>query len=158
MEETLLPKKNGKLLISHRGNLKGRELSLENNPKQIDFCINLGFDIEIDLRYENKKWWIGHDSPQYEISIDYLLDRKRFLWCHCKNFSALDNLQDFDLNYFWHGRDDHTITSKNYIWTLPGKEIGKNNIIVLPELNMSIDEIKNLECFGICSDYIELFE
>jgi hypothetical protein len=63
------------------------------------------------------------------------------VWWHCKNFAALDKLQGSNLNYFWHQEDDHTLTSKGFIWTYPGKEIGINNVIVMPENVMSLDEL-----------------
>ena len=39
------------ILISHRGNLDGKELSFENRPDYIDKAIRHGFDVEIDIRY-----------------------------------------------------------------------------------------------------------
>ena len=41
--------------ISHRGNLDGRNLKTENSPNQIDTVLSLGYDVEIDLRFLNKK-------------------------------------------------------------------------------------------------------
>ena len=37
-------------LIAHRGNINGSEPDNENSPEYIDKCIELGFDVEIDLR------------------------------------------------------------------------------------------------------------
>lgn len=142
-------------LISHRGNLSGPNKNLENNPEYIKAAIELGFDVEIDLRYINGSWWLGHDSPEYPINLKELEKYKDKLWCHCKNFEALENLQNSDFNYFWHQDDDHTLTSKGYTWTYPGKDIGKNNIIVMPELFYEVSTILSLNCWAICSDYVK---
>jgi hypothetical protein len=141
-------------LIAHRGNLEGKDLR-ENAPEFLQSAIDKGFDIEVDIRYINGEWWLGHDGPQYQIAKPFDLFDNSKVWWHCKNFAALDKLQGSDLNYFWHQEDDHTLTSKGVIWTYPGKEIGINNVIVMPETVMSLDEIKKLKCFAICSDLVQ---
>ena len=141
------------LLIAHRGNIHGCS-NLENEPNHIQNSIDFKFDVEVDIRYLEGKWWLGHDGPQYKISSPFTDFDNNKVWWHCKNFEALEKLQGSDLNYFWHQEDDHTLTSKGFIWTYPGKEIGINNIIVMPELVMSIEKVKNLKCYGICSDFV----
>jgi hypothetical protein len=44
-----------KYIISHRGNLTGSDQKLENKPEQIEKVINMGFDVEVDLRFENNQ-------------------------------------------------------------------------------------------------------
>jgi hypothetical protein len=62
-------------------------------------------------------------------------------------------------NYFWHQEDDYTLTSKNFIWTYPGKEYKSKSVIVMPEWgNMSYDALRNVECYGICSDYVGMLK
>ena len=80
------------LIISHRGNLQGPS-PFENQPSQIDICLEAGFDCEIDLRVENDELFLGHDSGQYKITQDWLFDRKEKLWIHCKNFNAIALMQ-----------------------------------------------------------------
>lgn len=143
-------------LISHRGNLRGPTEDLENRLDYILYAIEQGFDVEIDLRYIDQSWWLGHDGPQYAITLEKLYPYRNRLWCHCKNFDALEKFLGTDFNYFWHQEDDHTLTSKGYIWTYPGKDIGNKNIIVMPELVYSIEQIKDLQCFAICSDFVGL--
>jgi hypothetical protein len=141
-------------LIAHRGNVTGISKN-ENSVNHIKEALNAGYDAEVDLRYINGEWWLGHDEPQYKIDSPFNLFDNSRIWWHCKNFAALEKLQGSNLNYFWHQEDDHTLTSKGFIWTYPGKEIGINNVIVMPESVMSLDEIKKLKCFAICSDLIQ---
>lgn len=72
------------------------------------------------------------------------------MWIHCKNFEALDyfSKQKENYNYFWHQEDDFTITSKGFIWTYPGKEVGDLSVIV----DLEGDSVYN--CYAICSDYL----
>jgi hypothetical protein len=143
-----------KILIAHRGNINGVNLSMENDPVYIERAINKGFDCEVDLRLDSKskKFSLGHDEPKYEVSLDWILTFKKKLWIHCKNLESLAELSDLklDLNYFWHQEDDYTLTSKGFIWTYPGRPTTFNSILVSLE-----DTIPNGDYLGICSDYPE---
>lgn len=141
-------------LISHRCNLNGIQKHEENHPGCADDAIAKGFDVELDVRYINDKLYLGHDAPQYEIDDDWIQDRIEKLWLHCKNLGAIDKLHSLgDTNYFWHQKDDFTLTSKKYIWTYPNRPVVRNSVLVHPE-ETGID-FTNIA--GICSDYIERY-
>jgi hypothetical protein len=141
------------LLIAHRGLFEGPSKQLENNPEQIDRALSLGFDCEVDLWYHNKKLWLGHDEPQYEIDSSFL--RTRSLWIHAKNLEALEWCTNYPgLEYFWHQEDDFVLTSNNYIWTYPNKPLTLNSVAVMPEWADPEFINLNTECFGICSDFV----
>jgi hypothetical protein len=139
-------------LIAHRGNLNGPNSIDENKPEYILDSIYRGFDCEIDVRFINNELFLGHDSPQYKISIDFLLNNSDKFWIHCKNIDALDYLLTFPkLNIFWHNEDEYTLTSKKYIWCYPGKLVTNNSIIVMPEWN----KFKIYDnAYGICTDFV----
>ena len=42
-------------LIAHKGNVNGPDSSKENTPAQIEWCIDNGYDVEIDVRYDSEK-------------------------------------------------------------------------------------------------------
>jgi len=145
------------ILISHRGNINGRDDSLENNPTYIDYAISKNFDVEIDVWVKDNMLWLGHDLPQYLIEFTWIMDRFPKLWIHCKNIEAMIYFKESKkpVNYFWHQEDDVTITSLGYFWTYPGKKLTHNSIAVMPEIKY-FDEI-NI-AYGICSDYIETYK
>ena len=136
------------VLISHRGNMDGIYPEMENNPIYIDRALKNGYDVEIDVWYEDGIWYLGHDKPQYKIDLDYLKNDK--FWCHAKNIEALNRMLKEDIHCFWHQEDDVTLTSKGYMWTYPGKPLTDNSICVKPKKN---DKIMK-KTFGICSDFI----
>ena len=140
------------LLISHRGNLNGIDPQNENNPEYLNAAIEKGFDVEADVRFENKNFFLGHDYGQYEVKKEFLLNKK--IWCHAKNHEAILELDKINAHYFWHQEDDYTITSKGYIWTYPGKKLLSSSICVLPETV----NYQKIECQGICSDFIERYK
>jgi hypothetical protein len=141
------------ILISHRGNINGRSELYENSPNYIDSAIKKGYDVEVDIWLSNGNFYLGHDNPQYEISLEWLSERKDNLWIHCKNIESIEkfNILNDNYNYFWHQEDTVTLTSKNFMWAYPGNQPIKNSISVLPELFND----NTSECIGICSDYIQ---
>ena len=60
------------------------------------------------------------------------------------------------VNIFWHQDDDFTLTSRNVIWTYPGKQFSENSVIV--KLDYEANYIEKSNLFGICSDYIEKYK
>ena len=139
-------------LISHKGNIDGPDPSKENTPDQIEYCVKNGYDVEIDVWFVDGKLWLGHDTPQYEVTWLWLSGLRSFLWIHCKDFKTLTKFVDnaSGYNYFFHRQDDYTLTSKHFIWAYPGKMYGNNTVInVVGEPGESLGE-----CYGICSDYV----
>ena len=152
--------------ISHRGNLNGQfniDPTRENSPDYIDEAINKGFDVEVDIRLARGyvppgSFYLGHDAPQYKVSLEWLIKRKDKLWLHAKDVDVLRWFLNSNAgwNIFWHQEDDYTITSKGYIWVYPGKRPCYDSIIVMPEkTDYSWKLIK--KCGGICSDNIEKY-
>jgi len=146
------------LLIAHRGNLNGREEEYENTVPYINAALEKGVDVEVDVWGKGRFLYLGHNKPLNLIDPVYL--KNPSLWCHAKNLEALIQLQylntkgGYNIHYFWHQKDDVTLTSKNYIWAFPGKQPIENSIAVMPEIHA--DSLS--KCKGICSDYIETYK
>lgn len=143
------------ILISHRGNINGKNIPLENNPDYIKKAIHLGYDVEVDIWYHNNTFWLGHDNPEYQIGLYFLLANSDKLWCHAKNIEAIIEMKkEKTINCFWHQKDNITLTSKGYIWAYPGKQPINGSIAVLPEIYN--DDLN--KCIGICSDNIKQYK
>lgn len=142
-------------LISHRGNIDGRS-DRENEPARILECLELGYDVEIDVWSIDGEIFLGHDEPQYKVDLSFLRDDR--LWCHAKNVNALtDMLLAGNIHCFWHQEDDYTITSRGFVWAFPGRALTEKSIAVMPErVNYTRDELS--VCEGICSDNIRQYE
>lgn len=140
--------------IAHRGNTIGSN-PLENAPEYIDKSLSEGYEAEIDVWYYNDGLWLGHDNPTYMVDISWLQDRHNRLWCHAKNFEALNYLLTFQkINVFWHQQDNYTVTSQGYIWAYPGQYGSEvKTIAVLPTPAMKLENF-----YGICSDDFTQFE
>lgn len=149
-------------IIAHRGNLDGRNPFEENNPKYIDKAIEKGFDVEVDLRSKSGALYLGHDTPDYPITVEWLFQRKEKLWIHCKDHTAIKTMAEtvVDFNYFWHESDRYTITSKGIGWVYPGQYPYRKSVIVLPESSLFFNEdyVKSNRFYAICTDFCDRYK
>ena len=138
------------ILISHRGNVNGRNPHRENRQDYIQEALDNDYEVEIDVWHHQHEFYLGHDEPQYKVDEKFLQNEK--LWCHAKNIDALNSMiENGKIHCFWHQEDDVTLTSERYLWTYPGKDLTPNSISVLP------DNKPDVEVAGVCSDFIVRF-
>ena len=146
-------------LIAHRGNISGPNEELENKVDYIEEAINQGYDVEVDLRLKNKSLFLGHDYPQYQVDLNWLIKRKNNLWIHCKDLESICYLRKIDafhsLNYFGHDNDDYVLTSQNFLFCKPTKKLNNHCVLVMPELYNY--EVLNEKCYGILTDYPKIY-
>jgi DNA gyrase inhibitor GyrI len=55
-----------------------------------------------------------------------------------------------DIHCFWHQEDDRTITSKGFVWTYEGKDLGRKSIACWMDAD---GNFPSSVVFGICTDY-----
>ena len=121
----------------------------------MEYCLEHGLSVEIDVWYTDDSFWLGHDNPQHRVDVDFLMQPK--LWIHCKDIESAMLLRHYpSLNTFTIDKDDFTITSKNWLWLSPtyGKSY-KGAICVMPEdprWKFSSEHL--LDFAGICSDNV----
>ena len=158
-------------LISHRANITGSDPKLENNPKQIIDIITEypRLDVEIDVRYIDDNWYLGHDEPQYKVTLSWLANLYSRLFIHAKDSHTLFKLISIDKSihqnnlkrfhqrkpeYFVHDSDKFTFTSnRKYLWHYPGDTpLTNRSIAVMPE---RVENWQGIEaCYAICTDYV----
>jgi len=148
------------MCIRDRGNVDGPNPEKENSLDYIDSAIALGFNVEVDLWYnDDKSISLGHDFPDYEVTLDWLLSRKTHLWVHCKNGGAFNFALKNGLRCFVHTDESYVFTSNGVIWCYPGQPAldAAACIDVMPESNINIDVFsanKFRNFYGVCSDFI----
>jgi hypothetical protein len=143
--------------ISHRGNVKGVDPVRENTKKYIDEAIKLGYDVEIDIRTKDDVLYLGHDTPDERVTLQWLKDRVEFLWIHLKDYKSLMTFcnLDNDFRYFCHQGDDFTLVSNGLVWC--HKTNNKmNNKCIIPLLSLKeVEEYNQNEFYGVCSDFVQ---
>jgi len=147
--------------ILHRGLSNGPDATLENNYENLLARIGEGWHVEVDVWFEDGRWWLGHDyevAKLREISDSELENLSAGSWFHCKNVAALAEMSHLSQGrpgwrFFSHDHDEAVLTSTGQIWCYPGVSCDYNWIAVLPERceRWNLDE-RGL--VGICSDYL----
>lgn len=140
-------------IICHRANLYGPDPKRENTLSSIQECLDLGRDVEVDVRIYGNQLFFGHDEPQERVPLDFLTTFSERLWIHCKCIDSLFLLIKYEsLNVFFHDQDEVTLTSKKYLWTFPGKITTPQSIMVALSLEATKLYItENL--YGVCTDF-----
>lgn len=146
--------------ISHRGNLRGPDRGLENKPEHVASLIQNGFQVEVDVRtsQDGRTLFLGHDGPQYMIPESFL--QLPGLWCHAKDYGALQRLAALNVHYFWHDVEDLVLTSQRVPWVHPKVDIKvfpmeliRRSVLVLPERSPT-DRDYAKRCYAVCTDYV----
>lgn len=140
------------ILISHRGNISGRQPSLENTITHIESAISAGFDVEIDVcKWDGEYFYLGHDKPGEAVSPSWFNTKP--LWVHAKDHTSLMELIIRGIHCFYHNTDRYTLTSKGYIWAYPGEPGGENCICMHPEQREDW-----MDFAGLCGDNIKKYK
>ncbi len=148
------------ILIAHRGNTNGMNPDSENSPDYLMNALNNGYWVETDVWKldDSDIVGLGHDRPEYNVNISFLTANPKII-CHAKTIDTLHYLLQHNLHCFFHDVDECVLTSQNFIWTYPGKELTERSISVMPEWeDPNFENILPNNCFGICSDRIEELE
>ena len=142
------------VIISHRGNIYDKNLELENTKAYILKAINLGFDVEVDIKFENNKFVLGHDWPIESIDSKWILDYSSKLLFHCKNLNSAFELLNLnsEMNLFCHKSDPYVLISNGLIW-VDDKNLTLNQKCIIPifEKNNIYPLINKI--YGICVDH-----
>jgi len=143
-------------IISHRGNISGQVPDKENRPSYIDCAIGLGYDVEVDVRFVDGNFWLGHDFPQYKIESKWMSLRKNKIWFHCKNVESSMKLieKNDNFNFFCHVNDDFILTSNNKLW-VHNLQVEITDKCIIPLLSpQEITKYSNGVPYGVCTDYV----
>lgn len=139
-------------IIAHRGNINGPSV-YENQPQTLLKAIEMGYDVECDVRFMANRLWLGHDNADFLLNEDLMEKLIPHAWFHCKDLQSLEYLASRELdyiNYFYHEDDKYVVTSHGFVWAYPGNLGGPNTVMVMPELS-NIKVPNNV--YGVCTDY-----
>ena len=146
-------------IISHRANIFGPDLSTENRPDIIDSTINKGFNVEIDVRFQDNNFYLGHDDLEYKVNLLWLIERRESLLFHCKDLESMHQLSNcaYKLKYFGHKKDAFTLINGGLLW-VDDLSLRLNNKCIIPLITKKdIDKwVKNNninDIAGICTDF-----
>lgn len=142
--------------ICHRGNLTPGRKDLENNFGVLNERSNQKYRVEVDIWYHNHNLWLGHDRPEYKVTLEWLASCPRRL-IHAKDGKTFAYLlqeagkKALDLHIFFHTEEEYVLTNKGFIICYPGVPLLEGSLCMMPERASYTAEEKEV-CFTICSD------
>jgi len=141
------------VLISHRGNISGRNLEKENRPDYIKEAIEEGYNVEVDTWLFRKNFYLGHDKPTYKVSHQFFYTNNSKMWIHAKNMEALEKLHHVT-NCFFHDKDQAVLTSRNKIWVYPGQPLVEDCVALIFDTTTDYPMNKLRKCYALCTDNV----
>jgi hypothetical protein len=130
------------ILISHRGNIRGRIESLENDPEYVLKAIKSGFNCLVDLWFDTpikgdvEQFFTGNNEPVYPVDSEFM-DTKGIL------FKVHTDIAFEMMQKFW----NHTVFYKSEEFDFPCDKNCETWTI----------ESKDGKISGICSNRIALW-
>ena len=143
------------ILIAHRGNFNRVDPERENTLSYLYAAIEMGYDIEVDIRLTSSGFMLGHDNPVYPITESQIQEISKHAWFHAKNYDALVSLTKDGHHVFAHDQDLWALTSRNIVWSHK-HQCNPNGIVCMPNLEIDRDII--ISAKGVCHDRLDLVE
>ena len=142
--------------ICHRGNVAGPRKELENNLGVLIQRDIQGLATEVDVWYHEGNLWLGHDRPDYKISLEWLAASRRRL-IHAKDGRTFAYLLEeagkraLDLHIFYHTDEDYVLTNKGLVICYPGQPLLPGSLCMMPErASYTVEDLQNAAV--VCSD------
>jgi hypothetical protein len=137
------------IIISHLGNINGRQPEKENTLPYIQQALKEGWHVCVDVVFRNGGFLLPHENGQH-VAPPALLSKQR-VWCRAFDPETIDALCNINTHCFLVSRDFISLTSSQFLWTLPPHALTDRSIAVYPEL-ADADWLANFEPAGLCSN------
>lgn len=119
------------ILISHLGNLDGRMPEKENTLAHIQNALDRGFHVCAQIVYRNGAFLLPC-ARGYELAKPAFLSSQR-VWCCTDDPTAMDALCAINAHSFFITERLPSLTTAQFIWTLPPHKLASRSIAVFPE-------------------------
>ena len=137
------------IIIAHLGNISGRQPEKENQLKYLQAALDAGYHICAEVVFQNGAFLLPSVvGLQYAPPAFF---SKHRVWSRCHDADTLDALCNIGAHAFIAAESAATLTSHQFIWTLPPRELSPRSIAVYPELT-DPDWLDNYEPAGLCSN------
>jgi hypothetical protein len=137
------------IIISHLGNIDGREVENENRLKYLKAALTAGWHICADVIFRNGGFLLPHQNGFDAAPLSFFSQSR--VWSRCRDAETLDALCNVKAHAFFISDAGHALTSEQFIWTLPPENLVDRSIAAFPEL--APDEwLEKQEPAGLCSN------
>lgn len=139
------------IIIAHLGNIAGRRPDKENQLKYLQAALDAGWHVCAEVIFQNGAFLLP-TLKGWQPAPPAFFSKQR-VWSRCHDADTLDALCNIGAHCFLASRADLTpvLTSHQFIWTLPQRELVARSIAVYPELAES-GWLEQYEPAGLCSN------
>lgn len=137
------------IIISHLGNTNGRQPELENTLAYVQKALKEGWHVCVDVVFHNGSFLLPHETG-FNVAPPALLCKQR-LWCRAHDADTVDALCNINAHCFLNSESFMSLTSAQFIWTLPPHRLVERAIAMLPETSEP-GWLENSEPAGLCSN------
>lgn len=142
------------IIISHLGNLDGRQPDLENTLPYLQTALKKGWHVCAQVFFRHGKFLLPHNAGLTPVPPAFFSNQK--VWCVALDPPTLDALCDINAHTIPATAADVVLTSAQFLWTLPPATLTPRSIAVFPELAESTWFGDN-EHAGICTNAPEVY-
>ncbi len=137
------------IIISHLGNTDGPQPELENTLPYIQKALKDGWHVCVDVVFKHGQFLLPHANGCHTISPAILA--KQRVWSRAYNAETVDALCNVNAHCFLYSDNFMSLTSAQFIWTLPPHTLVSRSIAMLPE-TYERAWLENAEPAGLCSN------
>lgn len=120
------------IIISHLGNISGRQEAQENTLPYVRAALRAGWHVCIDVVYAADGFFLtGQGAGQ---AVPPVMLASQFVWCRAKDPFTVTALCDMGAHVVPATTAPIALTTAQFLWTLPGTHLTPRSIAVFPEL------------------------
>jgi hypothetical protein len=136
------------IIISYLGNIDGRQPEHENRLKYLQAALKAGWHVCVDVVFHQGSFLLPFDGGFNPAPPSFFSNQR--VWSQCYDADTLDALCNVGGHAFLSNEHGLTLTSAQFIWTMPGRELSPRSIAVFPEEQPGW--LDQYEPAGLCSN------
>ena len=137
------------IIIANLGNTDGRNLELENTLPYVQKALKEGWHVCINVVFHCGNFVLPFDGG-FHVAPPALLSKQR-VWCRAFDADTVDALCNINAHCFLHSDNFMSLTSAQFICTLPPHSLSPRSIAMFPETTDAA-WLQNSEPAGLCSN------
>jgi hypothetical protein len=138
------------IIISHLGNINGANEEQENRLAYIKKALDAGWHVCAAVIFRSGGFLLPRYGGFDSVPASFL--SKQRVWCNALTPETLDALCNVGAHCFCMSPQPYSLTSAQFIWTLPDNPLTDRSIAAFPE-DAAANWLDNFEPAGICSEF-----
>jgi len=119
------------IIISHLGNINGRDEKRENQLAYVQEALKAGWHVCVDVVFHCGSFLLPYDGGFNSVPLAFL--SKQRVWCRAHDPLTLDALCNINAHAFLNPDSGLALTSAQFIWTAYPHNLAPRSIAAFPE-------------------------